>query len=504
MARPAPTTWYVATDGDDGATGTDPSAPLRAVETALARGATRIAIRRGDRLTIDAPWILDRGGSADAPLTLTAYGEGARPTIEVRSSIGIVLGGPAVEHVLIEDLVFRSARRGEESFEGLRIVAPDGAARTARDVRLVDVAFERFSVGINALGSNTREGIVELGLDHVAVLDTHDDRNAIAALFVGVHGLRLERVFVDRVQREGHAPSIFDHSIYVQTDCTDVAIHASMFTRAPDGFMVRAGGVLTDNVVVDTAIGGLVGYVVSGATPTPGGVTATVERNVFLDLGDLSPELPRGVGFYVGNLREGVFRDNVWARSRSRDAWSGWGWALMGDTHEGNVGIGALTLTGNVIYDMPTPIRAAGTVFGSVELARNVFGGVRAPTPFVSLDAPLALRGTENAHVGPRAGLRVQIGRDEHALRNEELALSEVALVDPTRSLDEYATMLGFASGDALLDARRALTTDQPDPRLEADLISAWLRAGFERAEPTTASTSAPELTGSASRTTAR
>jgi hypothetical protein len=504
---PAAPALYVAIDGDDAADGLTPDRALASLAAALdavrVRGVDRIRLRRGDvHVLAETVRITHGGASAARPLVIEAFGDGPRPVLRSRAEVAVSVGGPApVAHLVLRGLALEPARSdaeiGDGISEGLRIAADDGARETARDVHLEDLVIRGFGVGLNALGANTldthtsdtaggdrRGGIVGLSLRRTLVLDTHHAANAIGMLFVGVSGLSLDEVVVDRVQRDaGRAPSVFDHAVYVQTDCRDVVIRSSIFARAPDGVMQRAGGVLEDSVVVDVAIGALEGYVFAGAVPTPGGVTFRVERNVFLALGDLSPALPRGIGMYVGNTREGTIAHNVFARSVAASPWSGWALALLGETNEGNVGVGTLDVVDNRFVALPTTLRLAGARFGRVRFARNVVGELLAPTPFASLDGEVALALEGNASTGPVEGWTVATaGREEPLptwLARRGASFERVTLADAGRDLGGYHASLGGApTTEAFLEAVRAQAEHGFRDALSGRAASAWIRAG--------------------------
>lgn len=489
-------TIHVATAGDDANDGLTPEHAVVSIAHALTlvvdgRG-DRVLVRRGDVIELERPLAIDvSGASEDAPFVLGAYGEGdARATLRAHAehALALVPRDPArgLSHVRIESIALEEARSvdtiGEGPSEGVHLVAPDGSAVTATDVTLEDVSIDGFGVGVNALGTNTAAGITDLTLHHVQVTDTAHAHNAIAMLFTRVHGLVLDEVLVDGVQREGRARTVFDHSVYVQTDCDDVTVRGSIFARAPDGVMQRAGGVLEDNLIVDVAIGALEGYVFGGAVPTPGGVTFRVERNVMIDLGDLGPDLGRGNGLYVGNTRSGVVRENLIARSHAASPWGSWAIALMAETNEGNVGVHDVTITDNVIVEMPTFVRVSGTVLDGVRIEHNTIALAAGPTPFLSLDAEVPLTFLANRGPASLASARVQIGRDERALPAWLAALGapsiEVAAPPPTRDVAGYAASIGAgASTESFLAAARAQSGVAWRPELTGRAASAWIRA---------------------------
>lgn len=499
-SEPAPSVHaiHVAQSGDDARDGLTPEHAVASIAHALelvvdGRG-DQVLLRRGDVFELDEPLVVDvSGASESAPFVLGVFGEGdARATL--RSSgvyaLALVPRDPArgLAHVRVEGIALEETRSveaiGEDVSEGIHLVAPDGASSTATDVTLEDVSIRGFGVGVNALGTNTASGIRDLTLRHVLVLDTRHARNAIAMLFSRVHGLLLEEVVVDGVQRSAaRTPSVFDHSVYVQTDCEDVIVRGSIFARAPDGVMQRAGGVLEDNLIVDVAIGALEGYVFGGAVPTPGGVTFRVERNVIMDLGDLSPELGRGNGLYVGNTRSGVVRENLIARSRAANAWSSWAIALMGETNEGNVGVHDLAVSGNVIVDVPTFVRVAGTAVDGVRFEDNTIVLRDGPVPAFSLDRDVPLSFGANRGLAALANARVQIGREERALPAWLASRGAPPLgTAPSPALRDaaayHASIGGEASLEAFLAAVRAQSGNRWRPELTGRDASAWIRGG--------------------------
>ncbi len=493
---------HVSSAGDDAADGLTPATARRTLAAALAivrdaRG-DEVLLRRGDVFGLVEPVRLTFSGeSAARPFVLSAYGSGPRPILRSRGEVALLVGsdgspGP-VEHLVVRGLALEEARTlqeiGDGVSEGLRIVGPQGASGTATDVTLEDLSVRGYGVGINALGGGTGSGIRELRVRHALILDTAHARNAIGMLFSRVEGLVLDEVVVDGVQRaQGAHAGVFDHSVYVQTDCRDVSVRGSIFARAPDGVMQRAGGVLEDNLVVDVAIGALEGYVFAGAIPTPGGVTFRAERNVFVDLGDLSPDLGRGVGMYVGNVRSGVIRDNVIARSRAANPWSGMALALMGETNEGNVGVLDLVVEGNTIVGMPIPLRLAGRTFGRVSFAGNVLGAPIGGTPFASVDAEVTIAFERNRALSVGGRWMVQIAQRETPL-SEWLSgrdpLGPATLIDETRDVAGYhASIGGERSLEAFLAAVRAQSGDGWREELTGRAASAWIRAGLRAREP--------------------
>lgn len=490
---------YVSTSGDDGADGASPDTALRSLEAALARArdgrGDRVLLRAGDVFDAAAPVRMNVSGTGPGhPFVLGAHGVGPRPILRTRGEVALWIAADApVSHVVVRGLALEEVRSleevGEGISEGIRVVAPDGARSTARDLALEDVAIRGYGVGINALGGNTQEGIRGMRVERALVLDTAHSRNAIGMLFSRVDGLALETVVVDGVQRrQGAHADVFDHSVYVQTDCSDVSVRGSIFARAPDGVMQRAGGALEDNLVVDVAIGALEGYVFAGATPTPGGVTFRAERNVLLDLGDLSPELGRGIGMYVGNVRSGVIRENVIARSRAASPWSGLALALMGETNEGNVGVLELSIEGNTIVGMPTTLRLAGTTFGSVRFEGNTTGAPLGGTPFASLDSEVPFVIASHGALDPVDAWSVAVGHRETPF-SQWLAGREAprpaTLIDPTRDVAGYhASLGGERSLEAFLSAVRAQSGDGWREELSGRAASAWIREGLRPRGP--------------------
>jgi len=183
-----------------------------------------------------------------------------------------------------------------------------------------------------------------------------------------------------------------------------------------------------------------------------------------------------------------VIRDNVIARSRAANPWSGLALALMGETNEGNVGVLDLIVEGNTIVGMPTTLRLAGRSFGRVQFAGNVLGAPIGGTPFVSLDAAVTIAFERNRALSASSPWMVQIGQRETPLSQWLSGRDPLGPATPGRGTGGCAGSPASGgverSSGASRAAGRAQSGDGGRDELTGRAASAWIRAGLRAREP--------------------
>ena len=118
-------------------------------------------------------------------------------------------------------------------------------------------------------------------------------------------------------------PTIYNHNVYLNSDTTNVLAHANITARASaDGFKLRGGGVLVNNLVLASGIGlNLNGYDAPGLVqethfnvvldslkhPLHGrrGSSPNLPRNWGISYGTITPDLTQTVGNVLASSPEG-------------------------------------------------------------------------------------------------------------------------------------------------------------------------------------------------------
>jgi hypothetical protein len=303
------------------------------------------------------------GRDADEPMLIGAYGDAAaaRPVLRTGAGRGFDLDGKAVHDLVIKGLHFHAHTRdpdaptytGTAAGEvGLRIV---GAPQR---LVLEDNKVEAYQQNITIAEWNGRPTDVKVR------------RNVVVDSYPTAAGGKSQGMYVtnaDRVTIEGNlfdhngwdervsfaTASIYNHNVYMQQINTGVVVRDNVFANASShGLQARSGGEIRNNLFLRNAIGLSFGFVNGGAVKA-GGVTGTVDGNVFLDSHDIGGSA-RGWAVEVNNTKAGAgvgIRNNVFAHdTRGTNA------AVRLDTGTGvtnpadAVGINDLTVEDNIAY----------------------------------------------------------------------------------------------------------------------------------------------------------
>jgi hypothetical protein len=306
----------------------------------------------------------------------------------------------------------------------------------------------------------------------------------------GVDGLLVEECAIDNVQQRQVPtadPTFEDHSIYLQTSNRNAIIRRSLFTRVPDGPMMRAGGVFEDNVVARAMVAHLQGFIHGGAEPVQGGVQARVVGNAFLEIS--------GPGLTLGNIARGEVRGNLLIRPANRDR-SAIEIQAANAAPEGmqnaNVGVHDLEIKGNVVhgYAMGLSILSAGAI-SRLRVVDNVFsvpgGDGVAVTSVIPLGKGVARFAGNAYHSGARAGwFNVEaraFGPEAWAAHSGETGarFEPLRFADAARDIASYnASLGGEASLEAFVREVHAQARGHYRPAYTAPALLQYLRAGYQ------------------------
>jgi hypothetical protein len=497
--------------GNDGHAGLGPEQAVRTLAqglTLLRNGSPDwLLLRRGDAWDETfGTWTLS-GRSAAEPFVVTSYGDemAPRPTLRTGSANGLMTGPTPVAYVAFVGLDFYADARdpGSPSYDGAAAGVASAAVAwltESENVLFEDCRFRFFGTPlvVQSAGAAVRDWRLRRSL----VLDSYavgaPSHGASLANSAGV--LLEENVFDHNGWNEpvtGAEPTVFNHTVDVQTDNANVVLRGNIFLRgASAAAMIRSGGIADNNLCVRHPIGFTMGWVGGGSGPLPAGTGGAITRNVILEGGDITADLPGGVGVWLGNIsaEQGIsVTDNVIAH----DATAGTaGVALQADGTNG-VGLHNAELARNVVYAWRGGIRwtgSAGAQLSDIRVHDNVLQGTDAASATTDLvthasdlvDGVFSYEGdVYYSPKGPAGWFQVAgapMGFEAWVLATGETTAhrAQVAFADPGRSVAAYeGTLGGAATFDGFVAALRAQSKATWRPAYEATAINAYIREGF-------------------------
>ena len=313
--------YYVSATGSDSNDGLSESRPLRTPAAAYGK----IRDGSGDWILLKAGEVFEggfvgwskSGRSLEQPLHVGVYGEGGRPVVHTNGR-GFWRATGTVSNVRID---------GIHAYANARIDVPEEELAWREDginffgrggnIVLHDVKVEGFRFGI------IYQGFSEGAIQNMVLIRTivnnsfgHFD-GAIAGhssgIFTyGVNGIRFRECTFDRngwhPTVSGAARTIFNHNIYVQYNCSDVAMRGCVVTRGSShGMQLRCGGDVVDSLYVRNALAFFVAL-----SPS------LVLDNVVLESDDISNSQLRGHGIGVQPLPQATLANNIVANKVGR------------------------------------------------------------------------------------------------------------------------------------------------------------------------------------------
>lgn len=513
---------YVSSSaGNDANSGRSESSPVKTI--ARGRGLLRngmpdhMLLKRGDTWyepLSAAEWTLS-GRDADEPMLVSSYGDAgaARPLLKTGAKRGFDLNGKPVHDLVIKGLHFQAHTRDPDSSgftgssggdTGIRLV---GAARR---ILIEDNYVESYQQNVSVMDWNGRPADITLR------------RNVVADAYATSSGGKSQGLYVDssdRVTIEGNlfdhngwdervswaVASQYNHNVYIQNTTTGIVVRDNIVANGSShGVQARSGGEVRNNLFLRNAVGLSFGFV-NGAALTPGGVTGTVDGNVFLDSRDING-VSRGWGVEINNLRPdaGVaVRNNVFAHDTR-----GTGAAIRLDTGAGvtnasqGVGINDLTVEDNITYKWHQGFYtnyqfvnggAGLTGYNDVTVRNNDFQQMSA-TKMVRHGQPVSTAedrwsGNRYADTNLPTSDWFDIGGTRTPLETwrskaEPTALSSTAAyADPNRTISTYSASLGGESSlnGFLREARKQSQGNFRSAYTSAAAIN-YVRKGFAEA----------------------
>jgi hypothetical protein len=315
---------HVANNGNDANPGTRdrPKATFAAGYKELRDGeADVLLLRRGDTWEVHHfRWEKSGPSKANAGwMRLGAYGDERRPrpVLEARSGDALAFtpgyrSARVLSHLAVTDICFLASdrlanpRNATPEAAAVSYIAAEwhGEGSAFRHMHCENVKIRGFNLGFN-IGHNMED----FRLRRSVLVDIFSPGKGHAqGVLTSAKGVLLEENVFYRIQHPVTPGvdeiSYFSHPGYITAEATDVVCRGNFIFRATEGFMVRAGGTYERNVSAENGIAAMFGQAY-GVNPTPGGVTADIRDNLFLN---------NGGGFNIGNTRAGTMEDNLLLR----------------------------------------------------------------------------------------------------------------------------------------------------------------------------------------------
>lgn len=413
-------------DSNHGRTPDAPKATIPAAYEALRPdSADQLLLRRGRRFEAKTFVVWAKSGhSAEHPIVLGAYGEGPRPIVhpDQRDGLHISPGfrsDQTVRHLAIVGIHFQGKNRDpnapgfdpdQEIDAAISVVGVQTTAPVlVEDLLIEDCKVTFFGAGIAIDGE---QGVRNVRLRRNVLVDNYTRTIGNGIYLDAAHDVLVEENLIDKTKWEQLPdlyPNALDHSIYVQTNTSNITIRRNIMARGFDGAMQRSGGAFQDNVVYRTSIGNHQGYIFGGTTPIPGGVEFRTEGNAFLHIG--GPKGGVGRGVQAGNIKSGVVRDNIFA---TNDLAESAAVRLLGTRDLGNAGVLSLEIANNRVLQAGHEVQRVGNTFGTIDTEPMQPGKPPAGDLLAAYNASLGGPASAEAFLSQAAEQSAQNWREEY------------------------------------------------------------------------------------------
>ncbi|WP_460801949.1 right-handed parallel beta-helix repeat-containing protein [Microbacterium sp. GXF6406] len=252
----ATTTYYVAADGDDNASGTSAQTPWRTLAkvsaTTLGPG-TAVLFRAGDTFT--GVLNLRGSGTASAPITIGKYGQGARPVLHGAGAVPATIHITETSHLLINELEITNTAASRAYRSGILITAPAAglANISLRKLTIRDITGDPYTgqgnfpaaacggIGVTSAGEKVVDGLL---IQDVTITNVDDHGIRTTATTQTARGTNYVFRYVDVVNAGGNG--------IVMANVTGALVEGST-VRDSGGRSIACAGiwpVYSENVVI--------------------------------------------------------------------------------------------------------------------------------------------------------------------------------------------------------------------------------------------------------------
>ncbi|HEX4054386.1 MAG TPA: right-handed parallel beta-helix repeat-containing protein [Tepidisphaeraceae bacterium] len=481
-----------STDGSDFHDGM--TQPVRTLKKALTLArvghADRILFKRGDVfLQANVNGNVDlRGRSAMEPLIIGAYGDVRlpRPVLQGRIALG---GRVTPRYIVLQSLdlyantrdptqkSFRLKQISDRQSIGIR-VASGGSFLWIEDCRCRDFGF-----GL-ALQAKETDMFDTLVVRRCQVLDSWDFGHSSGIYIDNFRNVLIEDNVFDHngwaTGVPGAGKTIFNHDLYLQHgevgEDRHFIVRNNIIARAAShGCQLRPGGLLENNLFLKNPLGAYVSY-----SPS------VVRNNVVLDGDGIGPATPRGQGLEFDNCATVLAEGNIVAH-KPDEANPLEALSYNPAEHQTRPIPSQGEFRNNIVYDWAGLAFYMVTTPQGLSVHDNFFQ--QRNDPLIDLKVWKTEYVFRGNHYLSQAPTPFKIGKQDLDLKQwraetgDGSAWGAADFVDPSRDIASYARSIGLkdASLEGFLAAAREERRGHWDPRLTAQAVNNYIRAGFAR-----------------------
>ncbi|WP_319409042.1 hypothetical protein [uncultured Desulfosarcina sp.] len=463
-----------------------------------------ILFKRGETFTQDINGSIRNGRSSTEPFVIGAYGaSGNSPTIKT-SAKTTALNSWLRSNVAVFGLDFYSYTRNPMDFgyiSGSNVSGVSFLTMTSNAV-LKNILLEgcKFRFYADGLNIQAYDGTIEnLKVRRCILLDNYSGGASHAqGAFVRGFDIYFEGCVFDHNGWYSQAGSggigeatVFNHNIYAADFPSGIFRNNILMRASSIGSLIKSnstkGGVgveVDNNLYLDNEVG------LSLTTESNPGdwqwENVSIINNVFSNIGR-SQQTNRTLSWYLdyGGVDTGIIANNLLI-NQENSSLSGHGINLFDYQKD-------VTVSGNVIYNLQNceglnfddakgvnisgvtfqnnkiqiPTNSGYTVNAEYDLGDTVFSG----NQFYSSKSD----GTRFRLIGVN-----KTDSEWASATSDDSNITQVSFPDNTRDVDTYMGSIGgTATIEGFITAMRAQDRFSWDPRLEADAVNAWIRAGF-------------------------
>jgi hypothetical protein len=448
----------------------------------------RILFKRGDvfRAVDLAANIQVQGRSPFEPLIIGAYGSNRLPRPILQSHLGL---GAKVEprYLVFQSLdlfadtrdpsspSFSKKRMSDNQNIGIGMVCP-GRFLWIEDCRLRDFAMDFV---LQAPLTNYFDTLV---IRRCQVLDSWNFGNSSGIYLENFQNVLIEENLFDHngwTDLIGAGKTMFNHNMYLQHghmgEDRHIIVRGNISARAAShGCQLRPGGLLENNLFLKNPLAAFMAFSPSIA-----------RNNVVLDADSIGPDLPRGQGLEMLNCYQAVVEGNIIAHKPDKRNGQE-GLALFPEGRgQGKPAPTVGRYDHNIVYDWAGPAFFVVSTPAALTASGNFFEQKDNPVIFLNeLTGKIVF---QNNHYTSQLAKPFRIG-DKFmdlsgwiARTGEKPNTAPIQFVDPNRDIASYAKSIGLqdASLEGFLAAARQQQRGHWDPRLTADAVNNYIRAGF-------------------------